>query len=1055
MIKIAHIADTHIRNLKYHYEYKIVFAKIYETLRNEKVDYIVHCGDIAHTKTQISPEFVQMASEFFYNLGEIAPTYIILGNHDGNLKNNSRQDAITPIINALDHKNLHLLKNSGETDIGKNVCLNVLSVFDEDNWAEPSDDSKINIALYHGAIWASKTDTGFQLMHGDHDINIFSDFDYAMLGDIHQRQHLDEDQTIWYAGSTVQQNFGETDDKGILIWEIKNKTKKKVKPVIFKNPRPFVSWNIELDVDGKPNVSNFNPPEGARIRVIADSSLSIDQIKKATEVVKHKFNPESVTFLNRATERSSVELGDGDVEKMDLRDLSVQEELIEEYLEPFNLSEEELDNVFKLNKKYNDAVMQEDDVSRNVNWKLERIRFDNLFNYGEGNEIDFSTLNGIVGIFGKNFSGKSSIIDSILFSMFNSTSKNEKKNLNVINQNKQKATAKLDVTVGEQRYAIERESEKYKKKLKGVETQEAKTNVTFFKQDMVTGEIRSLNGLTRNETDKAIRNHFGTLEDFLLTSMSSQNGALNFISEGASKRKEIFAKFLDLNQFEAKYKLAKEDSADVRGALKSLENRDFEQEIKEQVVELAKVTRKLNGHEQDCENLTKHAEQINVSISDLQSKIDSMPTEIIDIAKVRNNILTKKSQIAELKEHMADLKLEREQKNSKYAALCKFTESFQIDELREKKEKLDEIQLSLSDLETKLRSKQKEHTNYASKVALLDDHEYDPDCQYCAENKFVKDAEAAKKKIPAIKRKIAEIEQSIAFQEANYADLNPDKVNDHLLKYQQVLDKKVETSSRITEIGLQFEKDDTTIKLLVKEVEELQSEEKVYEDNKEAIENLESLLLEKQEHEKSLKSIKRSLAKCESDRLSYYKQTGSIEEKISTLETLREQLEEYRTQYSAYDLYMQCMHTNGIAFDVIKKKLPIINEEIAKTIANIVDFNIFFEVEGSKFEIYIKHPKHDARPLEMGSGAEKTIAAMAIRMALLTVSSMPKGDVFILDEPGTALDEENMEGFIRMLELIKVNFKTVLLISHLDSLKDCVDMQIVIDKKDGYAHVKQ
>jgi hypothetical protein len=27
------------------------------------------------------------------------------------------------------------------------------------------------------------------------------------------------------------------------------------------------------------------------------------------------------------------------------------------------------------------------------------------------------------------------------------------------------------------------------------------------------------------------------------------------------------------------------------------------------------------------------------------------------------------------------------------------------------------------------------------------------------------------------------------------------------------------------------------------------------------------------------------------------------------------------------------------------------------------------------------------------------------------------------------------------------------LISHLDSLKDCVDMQITIDKKDGFAHV--
>ena len=107
--------------------------------------------------------------------------------------------------------------------------------------------------------------------------------------------------------------------------------------------------------------------------------------------------------------------------------------------------------------------------------------------------------------------------------------------------------------------------------------------------------------------------------------------------------------------------------------------------------------------------------------------------------------------------------------------------------------------------------------------------------------------------------------------------------------------------------------------------------------------------------------------------------------------------------------------------------------------------------------IFIQHPGEttfEARPLEMGSGAEKTIAAMAIRLALLSVSNLPKGDIFILDEPGVALDEENMEGFIRLLELIKTYFKTVLLISHLDSLKDCVDMQLTIENNNGYAHVK-
>ena len=110
-MKFAHLADTHIRNLKYHKEYKEVFDKIYKDLKKEKVDFIIHCGDICHTKTQISPEYVEMASNFLSSLADIAPTYVILGNHDGNLRNGNRQDSITPIAEALDHKNLHLLKN--------------------------------------------------------------------------------------------------------------------------------------------------------------------------------------------------------------------------------------------------------------------------------------------------------------------------------------------------------------------------------------------------------------------------------------------------------------------------------------------------------------------------------------------------------------------------------------------------------------------------------------------------------------------------------------------------------------------------------------------------------------------------------------------------------------------------------------------------------------------------------------------------------------------------------------------------------------------------------
>jgi exonuclease SbcC len=112
-------------------------------------------------------------------------------------------------------------------------------------------------------------------------------------------------------------------------------------------------------------------------------------------------------------------------------------------------------------------------------------------------------------------------------------------------------------------------------------------------------------------------------------------------------------------------------------------------------------------------------------------------------------------------------------------------------------------------------------------------------------------------------------------------------------------------------------------------------------------------------------------------------------------------------------------------------------------------------LDDKKLEIFVQHGEQDPRPIEMCSGAEKTICAMAIRLALLNISTLPKGDLFILDEPGTALDEDNMNGFIQLLTMIKEQFKTVVLISHLNSLKDVVDKQIVIEQTGGFAHVNQ
>jgi len=1052
-LKFAHIADTHIKNLKYHYEYKIVFNKLYDILRKEKPDYIIHCGDIAHTKTQISPEFVEMCTNFFRSLADIAPTYIILGNHDGNLKNSSRQDALTPIVEALEHGNLHLLKKSGEVPLEGDFVLNVLSVFDEDNWVRPSDLNKINIGLYHGSISGVKTDTGWIMKHGDHPVEIFEGLDYGFLGDIHKTdQCLDEEGRIRYPGSTIQQNFGETNDKGFLTWEIDSKEDFTCRHIQIDNPRPFIT--IDLTSKGKmPKNVEKTIPQNARLRLVSHNNLPLNVMRKAIEIAKSKFKPESVTFLNRAAgEHGTVDKLASSLETEDLRDLTVQEDLIKEYLKDFEPSKNLMEKVQQLNLKYNQLAEENEEVSRNINWKLREIEWDNLFNYGDGNSINFDNLNGIVGIFGKNFSGKSSIIDSILYTIFNSTSKNDRKNLNIINQNMGTGRGCIKISIGENDYFVERESEKYTRKLKGVVTEEARTNVDFKMYNASVDNIQTLNGLTRNDTDKNIRKTFGTLDDFLFSSMSSQLGALAFISEGSTRRKEILAKFLDLEFFDKKFKLAKEAVADTRGALNKLKGRDYDEEIIVAALDLEDCNTQLSKQQNDCTKYDLSIKEKNQQREDITTQIESIPAEIIDVVTVRTDLRDTKNQIISLSDANQTLLLERDEKKIQYQKIIDFIENFDIKSLHEDQDKIDEMGAELEILESDLNEEEGELDRNINRVQLLSGIPCGTQFPTC---KFIKDAYVSKATIPSNKQKIEIFEESIEDVTDQIASISPERVEGHLNKYNQVVERKNILSNDMINSDLSVEKNSSIIKDLINQVSSLEDKLAEYELNKDAIENLESLLKKKKVLKWEVTKLQRSYDTCQASVLVLYKSIGSHEQKIENIKEQKQQFTDLRDEYTAYDLYLRCMHPNGIAYDIIKKRLPVINEEIAKILANIVDFEIFFEDDGKKLNIFIKHPEYNPRPLEMGSGAEKTIAAVAIRLALLSVSSLPKSDIFVLDEPGTALDEENMQGFIDILDLIKSYFKTVLLISHVDSLKDCVDMQITIDKREGYAFVQQ
>lgn len=1047
-MKFAHIADTHIKNIKYHKEYRQIFEQLYASLREEGVDYIIHCGDIAHTKTQLSPEFVDLCSEFLSSLADIAPTYVILGNHDGNLKNSGRMDAISPIVEALQHPQIHLLKNSGEVYLKDGFALNVLSIFDTANWQDPSNYENVNIALYHGSISNCQTDSGWVMEDGENDVNIFEEFDYAMLGDIHKQQSLDKYGKIRYPGSTVQQGFGECVDKGMLIWEIRGKNDFDVKSVTFNNPNPFIT--IELE-NGK--VPELDIPNNALIRLVSREHITLEAMKKAVDIAQHRYRPDNITFLSKNINKNQVSQKSVDeVKNEDLRDVTVQRKLIKEFLSEYKLKDTVMNKVLELNDKYNLLVQSEEEVMRNVNWKLQKFEFDNLFNYGEGNSIDFSALNGIVGVFGKNFSGKTSIIDGLLYTMFNTTSKNERKNINIINFSKDSGRGYLQLLTDDGTvWSIDRQSNKFSKKTKGQEVIEAKTDLVFSSTS-IDGVTEELNDITRNDTDKEIRKVFGTVEDFLLTSMSSQLDSLSFINEGSTKRKEIFAKFLDLQFFDKKFKLAKEESSNLKGALKRLEGRDFAKEIDEAQTELdeTSVDRAIKVKEHD--GLKSFLEQEKEKLNDINNLIKAVPAEIIDVAKVRSDLKDKRNQKISIQDQNMDLT----------SKMTSFKESIIL--IDDKLTEIDladsnkilgdaaEVESKIKNTSLKLDKETQELLRLENQVSILDTVPCNNSYPTC---RFIKDAYVAKANIPSKQEDIITLNKQKEQYDSDLNGLDTNAATEQISTHQKLLNKRKEFITACEKASLMISKNGAILDTLDIQITLLEGKESEYEKNKQAIESLEKLEAQKKILTTEISSLHTKIDNADKESKSLYKKIGSLEQKVENLQVSQEEVLNLQEEYSAYDLYTKCMHSNGIAYNIIKSKLPIINEEISKFLMNIVDFGIFFEDDGARLNIFIQHPTTEARPLEMGSGAEKTIAAMAIRLAMLSVSSLPKGDIFILDEPGTALDEENLEGFIRMLDMIKTHFKIVLLISHLEALKDCVDMQICIDRKDGQAFVNQ
>ena len=577
------------------------------------------------------------------------------------------------------------------------------------------------------------------------------------------------------------------------------------------------------------------------------------------EIAKHRFTPESISFLNRAAgQRGNVEEIANSLLTENLRDIKVQEELIDEYLKDFQVDTETIETVYELNRKYNQIMEKEEEVSRNINWKLKSFKWDNLFNYGENNHVNFDSLGGIIGIFGKNFSGKSSIIDGVLYTLFNTTSKNERKNLNIINQNKEYGSGELEIGIGDKIYNIYRKSTKYVKRLKGEETLEAKTDLNFEVCDMVTGETISLNGLTRTQTDANIRKHFGSLEDFLVSSLASQHGSLTFLEEGSTRRKEIIAKFLDLEQFDKKFKLAKEDSIDARGALKKFEDRNYDEDLSEALGELQTCREELSTNQSNCDDLEEEVATLLQSMNILKTNIESLPAEVINFTETKKQLNKKNNQLVSLKTQTEDFKEQLEENTTYHEKIKQVIHALKIADLNSKQGKIDNLSQELNEYETSLIGIESEILASKKKTALLEGIPCGDSYPTC---KFIRDANAAAGRLPVLKTEHTAKQHKQQTTANNLAALNPAFIDSLIQKYHTFVADKTQCERNIESIGLTIERNESATTTLELEIRQLNTKIQEYNENKEVIENFEHLVYQRNHIAETIKDKDTELEK--------------------------------------------------------------------------------------------------------------------------------------------------------------------------------------------------
>ena len=91
--------------------------------------------------------------------------------------------------------------------------------------------------------------------------------------------------------------------------------------------------------------------------------------------------------------------------------------------------------------------------------------------------------------------------------------------------------------------------------------------------------------------------------------------------------------------------------------------------------------------------------------------------------------------------------------------------------------------------------------------------------------------------------------------------------------------------------------------------------------------------------------------------------------------------------------------------------------------------------------------------MSLTSGFERFALSLAIRVSLINISNLPRPNFLVIDEGFGVLDAENLSSMHILFSYLKSNFDFIMIISHLEPLRDMVDMYLEITKDNGFSKI--